>query len=78
MRDLYPSLRLYVCKKPHPARYDRQGKASLLVDLRTEKDTWAIVGGPYEFTGLLARLDIIERRPGMIQEVVTALVKANS
>lgn len=55
----------------------KRGKGFLLVDLRTEKDTRAIFGGPYQFTGLLAREDIIERRPVMIQKVVNALVKAN-
>ncbi|MGE5850000.1 MAG: ABC transporter substrate-binding protein [Candidatus Methylomirabilota bacterium] len=55
----------------------KRGKGYLLVDLRTEKDTRAIFGGPYQFTGLLARADVIERRPGMIQKVVNALVKAN-
>lgn len=55
----------------------KRGKAFLLVDLRTEKDTRAVFGGPYEFTGLLTRAEVIERRPGMIQKVVNALVKAN-
>ncbi len=55
----------------------RRGKGYLLVDLRTEKDTRAIFGGPYQFTGLLTRAEVIERRPGMIQKVVNALVKAN-
>ncbi len=55
----------------------KRGKGFLLVDLRTEKDTRAIFGGPYQFTGLLTRLDVIERRPAMIQKVVNALVKAN-
>ncbi|HYL80907.1 MAG TPA: ABC transporter substrate-binding protein, partial [Candidatus Acidoferrum sp.] len=55
----------------------KRGKGFLLVDLRTEKDTRAIFGGPYQFTGLLAREDIIEKRPVMIQKVVNALVKAN-
>jgi NitT/TauT family transport system substrate-binding protein len=55
----------------------KRGKGFLLVDLRTEKDTRAIFGGPYQLTGLLTRLDVIERRPAMIQKVVNALVKAN-
>ncbi len=52
-------------------------KAYLLIDLRTEKDTRAVFGGPYEFTGLLTRGEVIERRPAMIQKVVNALVKTN-
>ncbi len=55
----------------------KRGKGFLLVDLRTEKDTRAVFGGPYQFTGILTRVDVIERRPGMIQKVVNALVKAN-
>jgi len=55
----------------------KRGKGFLLVDLRTEKDTRAVFGGPYQFTGLLARADVIERRPAMIQKVVNALVKTN-
>jgi NitT/TauT family transport system substrate-binding protein len=55
----------------------KRGKGFLLVDLRTDKDTRAIFGGPYQFTGILARLDVIEKRPAMIQKVVNALVKAN-
>jgi NitT/TauT family transport system substrate-binding protein len=55
----------------------KRGKGFLLVDLRTEKDTRAIFGGPYQFTGILARSDILEKRPTMIQKVVNALVKAN-
>ncbi len=55
----------------------KRGKASLLADLRTEQDAWALFGGSYEFTGLLTRVEIIERRPAMIQKVVNALVKTN-
>ncbi len=55
----------------------KRGKAYLLVDLRTEKDARAVFGGPYEFTGLLTRAEVIERRPAMIQKVVNALVKTN-
>jgi hypothetical protein len=39
-----------------------------LVDLRTEKDSRAVFGGPYQFTGLLTRADIIERRPGILRK----------
>lgn len=62
---------------PWVSQIVKRGKGFLLVDLRTEKDTRAIFGGPYQFTGLLAREDVIERRPVMIQKVVNALVKAN-
>jgi NitT/TauT family transport system substrate-binding protein len=62
---------------PWVSQIVKRGKGFLLVDLRTEKDTRAIFGGPYQFTGLLAREDVIERRPAMIQKAVNALVKAN-
>ncbi len=37
----------------------------------------AVFGGPYQFTGLLARQDVIEKRPEMIQRLVNALVRTN-
>jgi NitT/TauT family transport system substrate-binding protein len=55
----------------------KRGKAFMLVDLRTEKDTRAVFGGPYQFTGVLTRLDVIERKPALVQKMVNALVKAN-
>ena len=55
----------------------KRGKGYILVDFRTEKDTRAIFGGPYQFTGLLTRQDVIERRPEMIQRLVNALVRTN-
>lgn len=66
-----------ICVDPWVTQLVKRGKGYLLVDLRTEKDTRAVFGGPYQFTGLLARADVIERRPAMIQKVVNALVKAN-
>ncbi len=55
----------------------KRGKGYILVDFRTEKDTRAVFGGPYQFTGLLARLDVTERRSEMIQRLVNALVRTN-
>ncbi len=55
----------------------KRGKGYILVDFRTEKDTRAVFGGPYQFTGLLARQDVIEKRPEMIQHLVNALVRTN-
>ena len=55
----------------------KRGKGYILVDFRTEKDTRAVFGGPYQFTGLLARQDVIERRPEMVQRLVNALVRTN-
>jgi NitT/TauT family transport system substrate-binding protein len=55
----------------------KRGKGYILVDFRTERDTRAVFGGPYQFTGLLARQDVIEKRPEMIQRLVNALVRTN-
>ena len=55
----------------------KRGKAYILVDFRTEKDTRAVFGGPYQLTGILARQDVIERRAEMIQRVANAMVRAN-
>ena len=53
------------------------GKGYILVDFRTEKDTRAVFGGPYQFTGVLARQDVIEKRPEMVQRLANVLVRAN-
>jgi NitT/TauT family transport system substrate-binding protein len=55
----------------------KRGKGYILVDFRTEKDTRAVFGGPYQFTGLLARQDVIEKRPDTIQRLANALVRTN-
>lgn len=55
----------------------KRGKAYILVDFRTEKDTRAVFGGPYQFTGVLARQDVIEKRPEMVQRLANVLVRAN-
>ncbi len=55
----------------------KRGKGYILVDFRTEKDTRAVFGGPYQFTGLLARQEVIERRPEMIQRLANVVVRAN-
>jgi NitT/TauT family transport system substrate-binding protein len=62
---------------PWVAQLVKRGKGYILVDFRTEKDTRAVFGGPYQLTGILARLDVIERRPEMIQRVANAMVRAN-
>ncbi|MFN8058659.1 MAG: ABC transporter substrate-binding protein [Vicinamibacterales bacterium] len=55
----------------------RRGKAFVLVDFRTEKDTRTVFGGPYQLTGLLTRADVIAKRPAALQHVVNAVVRAN-
>jgi NitT/TauT family transport system substrate-binding protein len=53
------------------------GDASLLLDMVTFDETQRIFNGEYQFTGLLARPDLIATRPELVQSVVNALVKAN-
>ena len=55
----------------------KRGKGYILVDFRTEKDTRAVFGGPYQFTGILTRQEVIARRPEMLQHVANAMVRAN-
>jgi len=46
-------------------------------DYRTEKDTVALLGGAYQFTGAVTTQDFITRNPDVVQRVVTALVRAD-
>ena len=46
-------------------------------NLSSLKETQAILGGEYVFSGAITRPDVIAKRPQMVQKVVTALVKAS-
>ncbi len=46
-------------------------------DLRTEKDTVALLGGAYQFTGAVTTQEFITKSPDVVQRVVNALVKAD-
>jgi NitT/TauT family transport system substrate-binding protein len=55
----------------------KQGKGFALVDMFTTKGTLDAMGGEVQGTTLLARPDVIARRPATVQKMVNALVRAN-
>lgn len=54
-----------------------QGKAFILWDLRTRKDTVELYGDDFPFVGLVTRREVVQKNPEMVQRVVNAVVKAN-
>jgi NitT/TauT family transport system substrate-binding protein len=54
-----------------------KGTAFSLGNLSTLKETVEILGGEYAFSGAVTRPDVIEKKPEVVQKVVTALVKAS-
>jgi NitT/TauT family transport system substrate-binding protein len=54
-----------------------KGVGFSLGNMSTLKDTQAILGGEYAFSGAITRPDVIAKRPQVVQKVVTALVKAS-
>lgn len=61
---------------PLATQYVSAGKGYLLVDYRSEKDTTALLGGQYQFTGAVTTQAYIEKNPDVVQRVVNALVRA--
>jgi len=53
------------------------GNASLLLDLVTYDETQRVFTGPYTFTGLMTRSDVIAQRPAVVQGMVNAVIRAN-
>jgi len=51
------------------------GKAALIVDLRHEDETVKTLGGRYQFTGAVARADMLDANPALVQRVVNVLVR---
>ena len=51
------------------------GKAALIVDLRHEDETVKTLGGRYQFTGAVARADMLDGNPALVQRVVNVLVR---
>src|SRR5438128_7451280 len=51
------------------------GKAALIVDLRHEDETVKTLGGRYQFTGAVARADMLDAKPALVQRVVNVLVR---
>jgi len=64
---------------PFITSYANAGKGFIMPggDLRTEKDTTALLGGAYQFTGAVTTQDFMTKNPDVVQRVVNALVKAN-
>ncbi|HWI65043.1 MAG TPA: ABC transporter substrate-binding protein [Symbiobacteriaceae bacterium] len=52
------------------------GKAFVLWDLRTKKDTFELYGGEYPFVSLVTRTESVDKKADTIQKVVRAIVKA--
>ena len=63
--------------EPFFSRMIAKGTAFSLGNLSSLKETQAILGGEYVFSGAITRPDVIAKRPQVVQKVVTALVKAS-
>ena len=63
--------------EPFFSRMVAKGTAFSLGNLSSLKETQAILGGEYVFSGAITRPDVIAKRPHVVQKVVTALVKAS-
>jgi len=63
--------------EPFFSRLVAKGTGFSLGNMSTLKDTQAILGGEYAFSGAITRPDVIAKRPQVVQKVVTALVKAS-
>jgi NitT/TauT family transport system substrate-binding protein len=63
--------------EPFFSRMIARGTAFSMGNLSTLKDTQAILGGEYTFSGAITRPDVVQKRPAVVQKVVTALVKAS-
>ena len=66
---------LAMATDPTTTRLLLSGDASILVDLTDRDETGLIFNGPYQFTGLLTRPDVIRDRPAVAQSMVNAMVK---
>jgi NitT/TauT family transport system substrate-binding protein len=63
--------------EPFFSRMVAKGTAVSMGNMSTVKDTQAILGGEYAFSGAITRPDVIQKKPHVVQKVVTALVKAS-
>src|SRR6267143_1779945 len=63
--------------EPFFSRMIARGAAFSLGNLSSLKETQAVLGGEYVFSGAITRPDVIAKRPQVVQKVVTALVKAS-
>jgi NitT/TauT family transport system substrate-binding protein len=62
---------------PTTTRLLLSGEASVLLDMTTQDETGLIFNGPYQFTGLMTRPDVVRDRPAVAQAMVNAIVKTN-
>src|SRR5262249_4695211 len=63
--------------EPFFSRMIAKGTAVSMGNLSSLKETQAILGGEYAFSGAITRPDVMAKRPQVVQKVVTALVKAS-
>jgi NitT/TauT family transport system substrate-binding protein len=63
--------------EPFFSRMVAKGTAVSMGNMSALKDTQAILGGEYAFSGAITRPDVVQKRPHVVQKVVTALVKAS-
>ena len=63
--------------EPFFSRLVTKGTAFSMGNMSSLKETQAILGGEYAFSGAITRPDVIQKRPQIVQKVVTALVKAS-
>ena len=63
--------------EPFFSRLIAKGVGFSMGNMSTLKDAQAILGGEYAFSGAITRPDVIQKRPQVVQKVVTALVKAS-
>ena len=63
--------------EPFFSRLVARGTAFSMGNMSSLKETQAILGGEYAFSGAITRPDVIQKRPQIVQKVVTALVKAS-
>jgi len=62
---------------PTTTRLLLMSEGSILLDMTDPDETGIVFNGPYQFTGLLTRPDVIRERPEIVQAVVNASVKAD-
>jgi len=63
--------------EPFFSRLVSKGAAFSMGNMSSLKETLAILGGEYAFSGAITRPDVIQKRPHVVQKVVAALVKAS-
>jgi NitT/TauT family transport system substrate-binding protein len=63
--------------EPFFSRLVSKGVGFSMGNLSNLKETREILGGEYAFSGAITRPDVIQKRPQVVQKVVTALVKAS-